>query len=66
MYESLALENPLSQVAMAELHRFSQQDNKLTSANATVLTNLYSLDSNLHINHMSTQLLSVAKRMAFY
>lgn len=50
---------------MAELHHFSQQDNKLTFTNATVLENLYSLGSNLHINHMSTQLLNVAKRMAF-
>ena len=46
---------------MAELHSFSQQDNKLTSTHATVLTNLFSVGSNQHINRKPTRTLKYDK-----
>lgn len=46
---------------MAELHSFSQQDNKRTSISATVIADLFSFGSNLHFNHMSTRTIKCCK-----
>lgn len=47
---------------MVQLRSFSQPANKRTSTNATVLANLFSLGSNVHINQMRTRTLKYYKQ----
>lgn len=47
---------------MVQLQSFSQPANKRTSTNATVLANLFSLGSNVHINQMRTRTLKYYKQ----